>query len=310
MVNIHGAFWLGALNALLWQNRMVEASPISTDSGSVLTMQGDIHGDRDLVLGPPAPTVMRRGLDTIQVPKGSPGLSLSNNVQETAPGSKVGLDPTKTANGKATQSASTSLAQHTKSPSSNGASASVYNKCTFAVNSNIVHGARGGDETKPEEIWVVLQPGQNFSHSFEHDRNLGVSWKIWRTDVDNTAPIQLEYTATDTLTWWDLSMIDAGEAGWLDGPTEDAEIQPANITGDADGLGDYVGMVGIQHSFAQYGLSLVPFLDGNEVSQGNCVAVRCSAGESYCTSAYNTWNDWGQQKDCANGVSLHLTLCG
>lgn len=309
MVN-HGAFALGAINALLWQSRMAEASPISSDTSSVLAMQGDIQGARYLFIDPPASTVMRRGLDTIQMPKGPPGLSLSNNVQEAAPGSKIGHYPTQTANDKATQSSSTSLAQHSDSPSSNGASASVYNKCTFAVNSNIVHGARGGDEAKPEEIRVVLQPGQSFSHSFEHDLNLGVSWKVWRTDVDNTAPIQLEYTATDTLTWWDLSMIDAGEAGWLETPTEDAEIEPANITGDADGLGDYVGMVGIQHSFAQYGLSLVPFLDGNEVSQGNCVAVRCSAGELYCTSAYNTWNDWGQQKDCANDVSLHLTLCG
>ncbi|KIV88206.1 hypothetical protein PV10_09123 [Exophiala mesophila] len=310
MVKIHCAFGLVAINAVLWQNRMVHAVPFSTDGDSVPAIQGDIHGGGALVFDPHTFTAMRGGLYTTPVSKRSPMPSPYTNIQGTASGKKAGLGPTPTIHNIATQSASIGVAQHTKSASSKGASALVYNKCTFPVNSNIVHGARGGNEAKPEEVLGILQPGQTWSHSFEHDRNLGVSWKIWRTDVDNTAPIQLEYTATDTSTWWDLSMVDAGEAGWLDESTEDVGNELADTTGDADGLGDYVGMVGIQHSFAEYGLSLVPVLDGNEVFEGNCVAVKCSAGESYCKSAYNTWNDWGQQKDCPSGVSLQLTLCG
>jgi hypothetical protein len=186
----------------------------------------------------------------------------------------------------------------------------VRNACPFAVHTNIVHGPRRG-QWPPEEISGVLQPGETSTHPFSHDPNTGVSWKIWREDGANTAPVQLEYTwiADQRRTWYDLSMVDAGAPEWLQNAAEtrsdDHEIVP-----DKDGYGDYQGSIGIKHAFADDGMTLTPQQHGKAAAQGNCVAVQCEPGARYCTGAYNTWNDWGQQHDCAEGVDLNLVLCG
>ncbi|OQU96471.1 hypothetical protein CLAIMM_02552 [Cladophialophora immunda] len=106
----------------------------------------------------------------------------------------------------------------------------VYNNCPFVVHSNIVHGPRPGVEGPPEEIYSILQPQEGLSHPFAHDPRMGVSWKLWRTDSDNTAPVQFEWTWHDSFqrTWYDLSMVNAGDAGWLD---EDAhQAKPSSAT--------------------------------------------------------------------------------
>ncbi|KIY00124.1 uncharacterized protein Z520_03809 [Fonsecaea multimorphosa CBS 102226] len=179
----------------------------------------------------------------------------------------------------------------------------VYNNCPFAVHSNIVHGPRPGVEGPPEEIYSILQPQQVLSHPFAHDPQMGVSWKLWRTDVDNTAPVQFEWTWHNSFqrTWYDLSMINAGKAAWLN---EDAH-QGEAIVGDKDGLGAYVGEVAIKHAFKEEGMTLTPNVVG-----GNCVPLHCAPGEEFCTASYNVHNDWGQQHDCGEAVDLTLTLCG
>ncbi|OAP58098.1 hypothetical protein AYL99_07188 [Fonsecaea erecta] len=179
----------------------------------------------------------------------------------------------------------------------------VYNNCNFAVHSNIVHGPRPGDEGPPEEIYSILQSQDSLKHPFAHDPRMGVSWKLWRTGVENTAPVQFEWTWHDSFqrTWYDLSMINAGEVGWLN---EDAH-QGEAIVGDEDGLGAYVGRVAIKHAFTDEGMTLTP-----GIVQGNCVPIRCAPGEEYCTASYNAHNDWGQQHDCGEAVDLKLTLCG
>ncbi|KAK6382375.1 hypothetical protein LTS17_004262 [Exophiala oligosperma] len=183
----------------------------------------------------------------------------------------------------------------------------VINNCPFGVMSNIVHGTSGvdSDGVPPEEIMSSIAPGQTVSHPFSHDPNTGVSWKIWRTDVSNQAPVQFEYAWIPEAkrTWWDLSMIDAGKVGWLD--EEAGNAAGEDIVGDRDGYGAYVGRVGVKHAFVDEGMSLVP-----SVQDGICQAVVCRPGEQFCKTAYNVWNDWGQQRDCAETVDLTLTLCG
>ncbi|EXJ73112.1 uncharacterized protein A1O5_04261 [Cladophialophora psammophila CBS 110553] len=179
----------------------------------------------------------------------------------------------------------------------------VYNNCPFAVHNNIVHAPRPGVDAPPEEMYSILHPGAELSHPFAHDPRMGISWKLWRTDVENTAPVQFEWTWDNTFqrTWYDLSMINAGDAGWLN---EDAHEGEA-IVSDEDGLGAYVGKVGIRHAFKDEGMTLVP-----DRTEGNCVPLQCAPGEEYCTASYNAHNDWGQQHDCREGVDLKLTLCG
>lgn len=189
-------------------------------------------------------------------------------------------------------------------------SAHVHNACSFPVNSNIVHAPRPGANGSPEEIASVLAPGASLSHPFAHDPDMGISWKIWRQDDVGGArtPVQLEYTWKPDVgrTWYDLSMIDAGEAGWLDdGVSASSKENEKAIVGDGDGYGDYVGEIGIKHPFGEEGLTLSPKVVG-----GNCAKVNCVPGDEFCTTAYNTWNDWGQQHDCGEKVDLTLTLCG
>ncbi|KIW15926.1 hypothetical protein PV08_05976 [Exophiala spinifera] len=177
----------------------------------------------------------------------------------------------------------------------------VKNACPFTVMSNIVHGASAESHEAPEEIYSSIAPGQTLSHPFSHDPNTGVSWKIWRTDVSNQAPVQFEYTWIPDAkrTWWDLSMIDAGRVDWLE-----SKNAGKAIVGDQDGYGAYVGRVGVKHAFVNEGMSLVP-----SAQQGICEAVVCRPGEQFCKTAYNVWNDWGQQRDCHESVDLTLTLC-
>lgn len=181
-------------------------------------------------------------------------------------------------------------------------SAFVINACPFTVMSNIVHGTSASSNGIPEEIYSSIAPGQTVSHPFSHDPNTGVSWKIWRTDIPNQAPVQFEYAWIPEVkrTWWDLSMIDAGSVDWLE-----EENAGKAIVGDQDGYGAYVGQVGVKHAFVDEGMSLVP-----SVQEGICEAVLCRPGEQFCKTAYNVWNDWGQQRDCAEHVDLTLTLCG
>ncbi|KAI1628554.1 hypothetical protein EDD37DRAFT_644346 [Exophiala viscosa] len=182
----------------------------------------------------------------------------------------------------------------------------VVNACPFSVQSNIVHAPRPGVAGAPEEIFSVLAPGQTATHAFSHDPKMGISWKVWRTDVANHSPIQFEWTYVPEQgrTWYDLSMIDAGKIAYTD-PNASGKI-----FGDADGYGDYVGQVAVKHAFADHGMTLTPMSGGNVLTEGNCVAVRCQPGDEFCKDAYNVWNDWGQQRDCAQGASLKLTLCG
>ncbi|OAG39254.1 hypothetical protein AYO21_06458 [Fonsecaea monophora] len=147
------------------------------------------------------------------------------------------------------------------------------NKLTKSHNS--VHGPRPGVEGPPEEIYSILQPQEMLSHPFARDPRLGVSWKLWRTDVENTSPVQFE---------WNM-----------------AQRVPANL----GGLGAYVGTVAIKHAFKAEGMSLAP-----EVVEGNCVPLHCAPREEYCTASYNVHNDWGQQHDCGEAVDLKSTLCG
>jgi hypothetical protein len=199
--------------------------------------------------------------------------------------------------------------------SSGGAGvAFVHNNCSFAINSNIVHGPRPEDKGPPDEIYGMLEAGESLEHAFSHDPNVGISWKVWRTDHDtvNTSPIQLEWTwgPVAKRTWYDLSMIDAGKAGWVEMPENGDALSPADLVDHPDDLGRWVGNVGIEHPFKREGMSLTPYIGSEEVFEGNCKGVKCAAGDPYCTGAYNTWNDWGQQQDCSEEVSLKLVLCG
>ena len=68
---------------------------------------------------------------------------------------------------------------------------------------------------------------------------------------------------------------------------------------------------GIEHPFAQYGMTIQPMRDGQAVeNEGICSIVACRAGEPTCIAAYNYPEDWSRQHDCAEGVTLRLTLCG
>lgn len=185
----------------------------------------------------------------------------------------------------------------------------VVNACPFSVNSNIVHAPRPGVAGTPEEIFSVLAPGAVASHDFSHDPHMGISWKVWRTDVANTSPVQFEYTymPDQGRIWYDVSMIDAGKVAWTDPSANPAEP----IVGDADGYGDYLGEVAVKHAFADVGMTLSPLVNGAPATEGgSCVAVKCEPGAEFCKDAYNVWNDWGQQHDCAQHASLKLTLCG
>ncbi|EXJ78700.1 hypothetical protein A1O1_09102 [Capronia coronata CBS 617.96] len=183
--------------------------------------------------------------------------------------------------------------------------ATLYNACPFTVYSTIVHGTGAGDTGALEEVYQTLEPEESVSHSFEHDAEVGVSWKIWREDTDNTSPVQFEYTwiQGSKRTWYDLSMIDAGEAEWLEDSDEE-------IVADEGGYEDYTGDIAIKYSFQEYGMTLIPQVDGKEVADGNCLSVKCAADEEFCTAAYNTSDDWGQQHDCEDSVDLKLVLCG
>ncbi|KAK5221617.1 hypothetical protein LTR47_010804 [Exophiala xenobiotica] len=176
------------------------------------------------------------------------------------------------------------------------------NACPFDVMSNIVHPPRPGVEGKPEEILSTLAAGATATHPFTHDPDMGISWKIWRTDIENQSPVQFEWAWIPGMqrSWWDLSMIDAGEVDWLETGSAGEEI-----VGDADGYGEYVGQVGVRHPFADEGLSLVP-----DVNEGKCVPILCQPGQEFCVHAYNVWNDWSHQKDCPEHANLRLTLCG
>ena len=78
----------------------------------------------------------------------------------------------------------------------------------------------------------------------------------------------------------------------------------------------------VTHPFAAQGLSLQPHRNGVPVTvasaageagsagAGVCARIECPAGEASCRSAYNAWNDWGQQHDCGEDVGLRVTLCG
>ncbi|KAK5196590.1 hypothetical protein LTR92_004135 [Exophiala xenobiotica] len=94
----------------------------------------------------------------------------------------------------------------------------VVNACPFDVMSNIVHPPRPGVEGKPEEILSTLAAGATATHPFTHDPDMGISWKIWRTDIENQSPVQFEWAWIPGMqrSWWDLSMIDAGEVDWLE----------------------------------------------------------------------------------------------
>jgi hypothetical protein len=206
-------------------------------------------------------------------------------------------------------------------------SASFLNACPFAVHSNIVHGARGPsspeDDTfiPPEEILSVLAPGEERTHPFVHDPGLGVSWKLWPSEGEGegegsgngggAVPVQFEWTLVpgERRSWWDLSMIDA-TAGQGGGPVKRSLVVGGKGNecrqSDADPTFE-----GVPHAFAPYGLSLQPHHDGDAVErEGMCSRVECPAGEGVCRQAYNAWNDWGQQRDCAEDVSLRVVLCG
>ncbi|OCT45899.1 hypothetical protein CLCR_00061 [Cladophialophora carrionii] len=192
------------------------------------------------------------------------------------------------------------------SSSSNAGSALVYNACTFTVQSNIVHAPRAGDAGAPEEIIGAIAPGETFSHPFSHDPNMGISWKIWRTDGDNDNPVQFEYAWTpDTARiWYDMSMINAGEIEWLEPDSHEGETIEDGANND--GTGDLTGKVAVAHPFGgdDEGMRLDP------QGGGDCDPVVCPAGEQYCLKAYNTDTDDQAMRDCAESADLRLTLCG
>ncbi|KIW73984.1 hypothetical protein PV04_02057 [Phialophora macrospora] len=196
--------------------------------------------------------------------------------------------------------------QENSSSSSGAGSALVYNACAFTVQSNIVHAPRPGEDGAPEEIMGAIAPGETLSHPFSHDPNLGISWKIWRTDGDNHNPVQFEYawTPDSTLVWYDMSMIDAGEIEWLD--PESHEGEAIEDGANNDGTGDLTGKVAVEHPFGgeDEGMRLDPL--GN----GDCDSVVCPAGEQYCLKAYNTDTDDQAMRACTESVDLKLTLCG
>lgn len=132
---------------------------------------------------------------------------------------------------------------------------------------------------------------------------MGVSWKIWRTDTNNTAVVQFEYTPEAAVTWYDLSMINGGEVVYTDPSKSSEKIEEGT---NNDGTGELTGQVGVVHAFAEEGLSLAAM--GSE--GGGCGSIVCVAGEQYCKQAYNTDNDHQAMRDCEADVDLKLTLCG
>ena len=170
-------------------------------------------------------------------------------------------------------------------------------------------------------------------HPFVHDPGMGISWKLWpqaSSEADTVAgPVQFEYTWVPNArkVWWDLSMIDAGAGAPASGKRhygppaaeEYQEEQPEQEQAPEED--PEAGAPGITHPFAAHGLSLQPHRNGQAVMHvdatgesaagaGVCKRIECPAGEGVCRQAYNAWNDWGQQHDCEEDVSLELMLCG
>ena len=204
--------------------------------------------------------------------------------------------------------------------------ASVLNACPFTVHSNIVHSPRPDAEkgVPPEEIYSVMQPGEELEHPFVHDPGMGISWKLWIDDAEAAGgPVQFEWAWVPDArqVWWDLSMIDAGGVAaermvkrqpGSEGAAE-AAVTDGTAADAADGEGEEIALEleGVPHAFAPYGLTLQPHRGGSAVDpQGLCSRIDCPAGEGVCRQAYNAWNDWGQQHDCAEDVSLRVVLCG
>lgn len=183
-------------------------------------------------------------------------------------------------------------------------SAIVANKCPFVVQTNIVHAPRAGREGAPEEIPLTLQPGESQSHPFEHDLNMGVSWKVWRTDTANKNVVQFEYTCDGQRTYYDMSMINGGTVEYLEGSEHEGEAVKEGANND--GSGKLTGDVGVVHPFREEGLSL----KAQGSVGGGCGAVVCLAGEKTCAQAYNTDDDHQAMRDCGASVDLRLTLCG
>ncbi|KAJ9608376.1 hypothetical protein H2200_007364 [Cladophialophora chaetospira] len=183
-------------------------------------------------------------------------------------------------------------------------SAVVANECPFVVYTNIVHAPRPGQAGAPEEILVTLQTGESQSHPFDHDLNMGVSWKVWRTDTNNKNVVQFEYTYVGERTYYDLSMINGGTVEYLE--PEEHEGETIEEGANNDGSGKLTGEVGVVHPFAEEGLSLIA--QGNV--GGGCGSVVCPAGDRTCAQAYNTDDDHQAMRDCGASVDLKLTLCG
>jgi hypothetical protein len=152
----------------------------------------------------------------------------------------------------------------------------------------------------------VVAPGETLSHPFSHDPNIGISWKIWRTDGDNRNPVQFEYTWTpdSARVWYDMSMIDAGEIEWLEPESHEGEALEDGANND--GTGDLTGKVAVEHPFGgeDEGMRLDP------QGVGGCDSVVCPAGEQYCLKAYNTDTDDQAMRACTESADLKLTLCG
>jgi hypothetical protein len=185
-------------------------------------------------------------------------------------------------------------------------SAIVHNACSFDVHSNIVHAPRTGARGAPEEIPGVIQPGETLTHPFSHDPNLGVSWKLWREDVANKNPVQLEYTwvPSSGRIWYDLSMINAGDVQWLDADSHVNETIKAGANND--GTGKLTGEVAVAHAFGgeNEGITLAPHRGSG------CGTIVCAPGEQHCTKAYNTDTDDQAMRDCEQSADLKLTFCG
>jgi len=167
-----------------------------------------------------------------------------------------------------------------------------------------VHGPRPGINGPPEEIASTLGPDERVEHDLVQGPNIGISWKIWREDIENKRPIQLEWTwvPDSERTWYDLSMIDAAEAQKQDSSEE--ELEPGQLEFEMS-----AGAVGVKHAFAELGLTLTTERNANAVEHANCVDIKCEPGDEYWLKADNKSDDWERQHDCQEDVGLKLTLC-
>lgn len=98
----------------------------------------------------------------------------------------------------------------------------------------------------------------------------------------------------------------------IDAKTSDPSKLVQKRSGKEDAVSSTV-KPGVEHDFAEYGISVEIMVGAKGASKaetaGTCRTISCPDGSPVCATAYNVWDDWSQQHDCPQHVTLQLTLC-